>query len=539
MESNEAPISELAGQLIAQKLLSKEELVFYQSLKIKKCVYNKRLSIQAPTWEMRNPFLTLDDFLEKLADPETRDSARRDFASIPGGSQKPFFRTLNLLSDRADKERVCPINDGTGELESGEDITFDSDILKPSANSIYTLTADLSVSGDKTGIAMVHFDMGTQRVELDFSVRIVARGSRIDYEPIRNLARNLRKAGFRLAIVGFDQFQSNDSFIILEKEGFLCEIVKYSDSLMGCNTVHEFISSGKLLYGECDKAFIGEAAELQVINDRRIDHMKAGGIYNSKDVWDAVVNAIVLCTKVTKEEHGEFLQAEDVEFFEREEVTTVLQLKTEEEVLSDEAKVKRQLPNTGHAVMAFVYCRYNSEVDSDTVCVVIAAVSIKDNTCKLLEVHKLKKTPEGLIKFLVEVEKKWQKQKFFTTRRGQSLEIFIPDMPFVDKIEDKMAEIAPKLDLTRTNVDLSRKVRIMAAQTRARDKKLQFPKDYEKSVPLHYAFNQLISYPFTPNEYTLLAIEGISREAEDADFTIPTQTSKVISSRGLLSEGSW
>jgi len=539
MESNEIHTSELAEQLIAQGLLTKEELAFYQSLKIKKQVYNKRLSIQAPTWEMRDPVLSLDDFLEKLADPETRDSARRDFASIPGGSQKPFFRTLNLLTERADKDRVCPINDGTGEINSTEDITFDSDLLKPSANSIYTLTADLSVSGDKTGVAMVHFDMGTQRVVLDFSVRIQAKGSRIDYEPIRNLARNLRKAGFRIAIVGFDQFQSNDSFIILEKEGFLCEIVKYSDSLMGCNTLHDFVSSGKLLYGECDKAFIGEATELQVINERRIDHMKAGGIYNSKDVWDAVVNAVVLCTKVTAEEHGEFLQAEDVEFFTTEEVTTVLPLKTEESVLLDTVKIKRQLPNTGHAVMAFVYCRYNSEVDSDTVCIAVAAVSMKDNICKLLEVHKLKKTPEGMIRFLVKLEKEWQGKKFFTTRTGQSLEIFIPDMPFVDKIEDKMAEIAPNLDLTRTNIDLSRKVRIMGAQTSARDKKLQFPIDYEKSMTLRAAFNQLVSYPFTPNEYTLLALEGISREAEDADFTIPIQTSKVISSEGILSSGSW
>jgi len=539
MESKEFHISDLAEQLIAQGILSKEELAFYQSIKIQKRVYNKRLSIQAPTWKMRDPVLILDDFLEKLADPETRDSARRDFAGIPGGSQKPYFRTLNLLEDRADPDRVCPINDGTGEIESGEDIVFDSDILKPSANSIYTtFTADLSVSGDKTGIAMVHFDMGTQRVVLDFSVRIVARGSRIDYEPIRNLARNLRKAGFRIAIAGFDQFQSNDSFIILEKEGFLCEIVKYSDSLMGCNTVHEFISSGKLLYGKCDKAFIGEATELQVINDRRIDHMKAGGIYNSKDVWDAVVNAVVLCTKVTAEEHGEFLQAEDVEFFEKEEVTTVLELKAKEKVMSDADKIKRQLPNTGHAIMAFVYCRYNSEVDSDTVCVAVAAVYMKDNACKLLEIHNLKKTPEGMINFLVKLEKNWQGQKFFTTRRGQSLEIFIPDMPFVDKIEDKIADIAPKLDLTRSNVELSRKVRIMAAQTRARAKKFQFPINYEKSVPLRSAFNQLVSYPFTPNEYTLLALEGISREAEDADFTIQVQTSKVITSQGLLS-GNW
>lgn len=529
--------SPLARELVESEQLSIAEYETYRRLSIQKFRFRKRLSVVAPTWLMRDPVLSLDDFLEDFADPETRDSARRDFACIAGGSLRPFFKNSDLVAQNADTARACPINDGSGNVQAGAEITVDLSVLKPEQGALYVMTADLSVSGDATGVALVHFEQDSGRFVLDFSFRIIARGSRVDYEPVRNLARELRASGFRIATVGFDQFQSNDSYLILEKEGFLCEIVKYADSLMGCNTVHEMISNQKLLYGLCDTVLLGEAVELQLVNDKRIDHLRSGGVFNSKDVWDAVVNAIVILMKVVREQHGEFLQTEDVQVFDPSSLFEEIDLTADEKLMPEEERERKQIPNNGYALLIYAYCRFHLEKNSDSVTVAVGATRISDNVCIILEAKEFKKTPGGLADYIIKLVKEYEGTYFFSTRSGQKVEVFIPDEPFADKMRDILYEKDPNLDLTLSRFDMSHRVSIMAAQAKAREGKLIFNSKYDKKPTLRKAFRQLVAFPFVPSEYLLLALEGVSRESESVDFTVPKQTSRVIKSSVDMSGG--
>jgi len=506
--------TKLAQELIDSGQLSEADYEDYAALKVQRKIYRSRLSIQAPTWRMRFPVRTLDSFLYDLADPKTRDKARRDFANIPGGGKRPFFKNSRIIEENARVDRICPVGDGSGEVASGEDIYLPPDFVAL-PHVVYTLCADLSVSGDATGVALVHFEPTDFTFEVDFCFRIRAsHGNLVDYSKIRDLARNLRDRGFRLGKVGFDQFQSNDSFVMLEKEGFPCEIVKFSDSLMGCNTVRDFVVNKRLIYGTCDHIFMGEASELQIISEKRIDHLESGGHWNSKDVWDAVVNAVFLSLKLSREEHGEFLQFEDLGFFDPDEAFEVQELSLEEKALPADQIKKQQLPNNGHSLIAYVYSRFNAETDSDVVTVALSAVYNKTREARVIKTWAMNKSIEDLARFISTLEAEWDGKGFYRVRRNQSIDFFMPNLPFVDSVEEALSKVNSRIAITRSDVNLSRQARIVGAQSAARDGRLTFPKGYKKDQRLRTTVSQLVAYPFVPSEYLLLALEGVVREAD-------------------------
>ena len=521
-------LEEYAQLLIEEGTLSVSDWETYKALKVTKHRYKQRLAISAPTWAMRYPKRTLAHFIDDLADPKTRARARRDFASLTGGGNRPFFQDASILRKHALPERRNPINDGTGRVKAGEALTL-ADWFQPDLLSVYALTSDYSIGGDGTGVALVHFDQAHHRYVLDFSLQIKApAGQRIKYAPFRQLARDLRARGFRICAVGFDQYQSNDTYNELEEEGFACEVVKYADSLQGCNTLHDLISANRLVYGECDAFFIGEAEELQVINERKIDHLSSGGVYNSKDVWDAVVNGIFLCSKYAREQQGEALQLEDLSTYPADfDFAAVDEAACQG--LSQEERIRRQLPHNGHALLAYVALRYHATQDPDTVVIAIGAVSIEDKTCKLLDVRRLKQVPRQLIHTLVGIQQEYEGLPFFQTRRGQAVEFFVPDLPFLDAVKQIANEEAPRLELTKADVSLSEPVRLAALQSLARDGKLRLPANFNTEHPrIRWAVNQLVAYPFVPKAYGILALEGLVRMALEAEFVIPTAQSRVF-----------
>lgn len=269
------------------------------SLKLEKVKHEGRLAVVAPSWIM-NPKTDLESFLEDFADPLTGTDALRDFACMPSSSVRPFFKDPSVLTKHADPTRVSPV-DSLLRIDPN---------FSPQPGVNYFLAFDLSISHDNLGGAMVHKEWtGAGEIYvLDFSVQVKASHAEpVDYEAVRNLVRTLKRRGFNIAAVGFDQFQSHDSAVILEKEGFKVEIVQYNDSFAGCGFLWDLIHHSDLLYGLCDKALIGEASELQIVNTKRIDHLSSGGIYNSKDTWDAVVNATVLASRGKQTYQQEYL----------------------------------------------------------------------------------------------------------------------------------------------------------------------------------------------------------------------------------------
>lgn len=263
-----------------------------ENLKIEKYKHGTTFCCVAPTWLISEK-TELEDYLDDFQNPKKSIKALRDYACIPATAMRPFFKDPSILTKMADPDMVYPLTE----------FWLPKPEFYPRSGFNYFIAFDLSVSKDACGGAMVHreFAPGHDIYVLDWSFSMKASYAEpIDYEILRNLVRALKRKGFKIKKLGFDQFQSHDSAMIMAKEGFDVEIVKYHESFAGCGFLWDLIHAGQLHYGLCNNVLIGEASELQVVNSKRIDHLTSGGVFNSKDCWDATVNACVLASQDEK-----------------------------------------------------------------------------------------------------------------------------------------------------------------------------------------------------------------------------------------------
>lgn len=257
-------------------------------------------AMRAPSWSI-NENLTIENFIKSftISDNKIEDvvSALRDFGNITSASAFSFFSDPDVLDKNAGKYFPLVVVKGNKFI-----LKKDRQVNKLVR---YYLASDLSVKGDKTGLAMVHkrFD---NKIFLDFACRIEASfGNRVDYRDIRKLIFALMKLGYKFGAVGFDQYQSNDSIVILSEKGVKALEVSYSEHLVGNSNLHRLIHEKNFIYSKHNSVFIGEAKELQ-LKGKRVDHLTSDGHFNSKDVWDAVVDAVHLC----EVEEGRMFEAE-------------------------------------------------------------------------------------------------------------------------------------------------------------------------------------------------------------------------------------
>ena len=259
------------------------QLDFLKSLDLKAFATEKYLAITSPTWKFKDNS-SLDLFLSAFEMDEL--GAMRDFAAVPTNGATPFFKNPKILDQMALPGSKNPISD---ELQIA---TW----FQPIPSFRYFFAGDLSVSGDATGISLVHYDTFNNNIVLDFSKQVKGtRNMPVDYGQIRQLIYSLSDHGFNICGIAFDQFQSNDSINILINKGYSAKVVKYAESFAGCNMLHDLIHTNRFIYYDFNDVFIGEAKELQIVNSKRIDHLLNGGFYNSKDVFDSVVNATYIC----------------------------------------------------------------------------------------------------------------------------------------------------------------------------------------------------------------------------------------------------
>lgn len=183
---------------------------------------------------------------------------------------------------------------------------------------------DMSISGDKTGIAGVWIKGKKPHTEgqpeskdlyytLAFSVSIKApKGHQISFEKNRQFIRWLREQGFAVKGVSSDTFQSADLLQQLSAEHFNTEIISVDRVKDGVCLPYQVLKSaiyeGRLEMYEAT-LLTEELIGLERNNNGKIDHSPAG--INSKDQSDAVCGALYNASKHA-EEYG-FYYGEDLE----------------------------------------------------------------------------------------------------------------------------------------------------------------------------------------------------------------------------------
>ena len=180
---------------------------------------------------------------------------------------------------------------------------------------------DMSISGDKTGIAGVwikgikvpeegHPDNRDLVYKLAFSVSIKApKGYQVSFEKNRQFIYWLRENGFNVRGVSCDTFQSYDLLQQLASRNFNTEIVSVDrvDSDRVCKPYQNFKST---IYERRIEMFDSHLLTEEIIglernnNSGKIDHSPSG--INSKDMCDAVCGALWNASKHAEEFDFEF-----------------------------------------------------------------------------------------------------------------------------------------------------------------------------------------------------------------------------------------
>jgi hypothetical protein len=155
----------------------------------------------------------------------------------------------------------------------------------------YYLHIDLSLTTDRTGIAMCHFQ--AEKIIVDLMVGIKPpQGGEIDYAEIERLVLSIKERKFSIGKCTFDQFQSASSIQSLNKMGIKSEKLSVDANMDGYETLKEGLYTGKIVLYDYP-LFFSEMERLELREGNKVNHPPTQG--GSKDCTDAVAGAVLNC----------------------------------------------------------------------------------------------------------------------------------------------------------------------------------------------------------------------------------------------------
>ena len=270
---------------------------------------------------------------------ENIDGALMDIAGIATASALKYISgmkwhecVLDTIKNPFTKE-VIEVGDQKDDTTQYYDY-FDLSCVTPELKSrpLY-IHLDMSVSGDKTGIAGAWIkdkytitegeeESKSLYFRAAFSVAVKApKGAQVSFEKNKKFIYWLRDQGFKIKKITSDTYQSAPVLQDLRAHGFDCDIQSV-DRLTGegknkiCEPYHYFKSTinDKRLEVYKTELLTEEVIGLERLSDGHIDHTTSG--INSKDISDALCGAIFEASKHAEEfayDYGESLR-ETIEF---------------------------------------------------------------------------------------------------------------------------------------------------------------------------------------------------------------------------------
>lgn len=265
---------------------------------------------------------------------ENIDGALMDIAGIATASAlkyisgKNWYECINGNIKNPFTKEIIEVGDHKEDTTQYYDY-FDLSVIPPElkARPLY-IHLDMSVSGDKTGIAGTWIkdkyvsalgDNPSKSLfyRVAFSVAIKApKGAQVSFEKNKQFIYWLRDQGFKIKKITSDTYQSAPVLQDLRAHGFDCDIQSV-DRLTGegknkiCEPYHYFRSTinDKRVEVYKTELLTEEIIGLERLSDGHIDHTSSG--INSKDIADAVCGSIFEASKHAEEfafDYGETLE---------------------------------------------------------------------------------------------------------------------------------------------------------------------------------------------------------------------------------------
>ena len=248
-----------------------------------------------------------ENFIEDI------DIALTDIAGISTSNSNryisgPRFAAIkNNSIINAFKKDIIEVGNGSEDKSEYSDF-FDISAIPPELKSRpLFIHMDMSVSGDKTGIAGVFIKGKKPSTDpsksasydlfyrLGFSVAIKApKGFQVSYEKNRNFIYWLKEQGFRIRGISTDSFQSVDTGQQLQQKGFDYSMISVDRVTDRICKPYQYLRS--TIYEQRLEIYNSTLLTEEAIglerdnNSGKIDHSPAG--INSKDVIDSVCGAV-------------------------------------------------------------------------------------------------------------------------------------------------------------------------------------------------------------------------------------------------------
>lgn len=184
------------------------------------------------------------------------------------------------------------------------------------------IAVDQSISGDTTGISMVHRETdkdGNVVYVADFNIAIPPNKDRINIDAIKLFIHDLRKKGkLNICGVSFDWTQSENTMQYLKREGFEVKKLSVDKTVTPYMNMINLINTGRIKAGK--NIFLKNNLKSLIMTTRKksgtkkVEHTlgdvssnfgdtdwdKSRLGYNAKDVSDSFAGAIALCDELEK-----------------------------------------------------------------------------------------------------------------------------------------------------------------------------------------------------------------------------------------------
>ncbi len=206
--------------------------------------------------------------------------ARRDFAAQPSAALNPYM-DWHKVKDIMDASKLLDPFIKCDEFGYPLEI---ADWFRGDPAMRYVMHIDLSLSRDACGIAMGHWDVEQGKAIIDVAHQVrTSKKKVLQFAKIRAIVFELRRLGFRIIMVSYDNFQSVDSRQILESKGIPTEHLSCDKTLEPYDTFLGFANQGEIDMAP-NPILLKECRRLELVEGKKVDHPPNG----SKDVADAV-----------------------------------------------------------------------------------------------------------------------------------------------------------------------------------------------------------------------------------------------------------
>jgi hypothetical protein len=303
--------------------------------------YPNMFALKRPTWDV-NPHRRIDHYTRAFFDNYIDTLSRT--ACMPPDAIDAFFKDTQKVNDAFASTNI--VDNETGR--------FDENIAKPDPDKLYFVHVDLARKHDRCAVAMGHVDKWVKReigpittepaplIKID-SLRywIPKKDQPVDFTDVRQHILDLARAGYRIRLVTFDQWESADMRKYLEQAGLRTD--KLSVAIKHYTDFAVAVAEGRL-EGPDEALLREELLALRIMQNGKIDHMRQG----YKDLSDATCGAIFNAIALTPRVQNQVVEVRTYKEVRKQIVNDTVQKQLEDQaarnVIRPPKKSERQMP---------------------------------------------------------------------------------------------------------------------------------------------------------------------------------------------------